>query len=324
MKAALFYHYGDETELVIEDIPMPVVKDDDVLIKVITTSINGSDKEFLEGKPLYARIIGPLKPSKRVLGSDIAGIVETVGANVTEFQKGDAVFCDNFERLGGFAEYASVPQNKVVPKPQSLNFSMCSTIPQAGVIAMQGLSKYGDVQSGQNVLINGAGGSAGSFAVQMALRAGANVTAIDHHNKQDFLTALGAHHVYDYERLPKTFPAKYDKILDLVGHQSVTFFGRLLSVHGTYVMVGGRMADIFGVLIKGGLLSIFGPKKFSILAHIQNQSDMLAVAEMLEKNEIKATIDQEFPLDDIQQAFKRVLQQRSTGKVVIRLSNEQL
>jgi NADPH:quinone reductase-like Zn-dependent oxidoreductase len=174
------------------------------------------------------------------------------------------------------------------------------------------------------VLINGAGGSAGSFAVQMALRAGANVTVIDHQNKLDFLSSLGAHHVFDYQKLPKTYPAKYDKILDLVGHQSVTYFGRLLSVEGTYVIVGGRTQDLFSVLIKGGLLSAFGPKKFSLLAHAQNQSDMLAVAEMMEKRDIKATIDHEYPLDDIQQAFQRVLSQRSTGKVVVRLSNEQL
>jgi NADPH:quinone reductase-like Zn-dependent oxidoreductase len=174
--------------------------DDEVLIKVHAVSINGSDREGLIGKPLYVRIGGLRKPGHPILGSDIAGRVETAGRNIREFQPGDEVFGELPGYHGGFAEYVCAPEETLARKPASLTFEEAAAIPQGGVIALQGIREKGKVQPGQKVLINGAGGSAGSFAVQLAKLYGAEVTGVDNTGKLDFLRSLGADHVIDYTR----------------------------------------------------------------------------------------------------------------------------
>ena len=242
MKVASYEHYGDESSLRLLDIKSPCPKPGEVLIDVHATSINASDWEFLSGTPAYARVNGLRKPSKTILGSDISGVVIAVGTDVSRFAIGDNVFCDNFERFGGFAEQVVVPESKVIKKPKALSHIVASALPQSGVIALQALRKYGEVKLGDQVLINGAGGGAGSFAIQLAKQAGATVTAVDHANKLNFMTSLGADRVWDYQQQDITkSELTFDKVIDFVGHHSVNGFRRILTPAGTYVIVGGLL-----------------------------------------------------------------------------------
>src|SRR5260370_29775249 len=198
MKAVVYTAYGSPDVLQIKEVANPSPSDDEVLIKVQAVSVNRSDWEILIGKPLYARIGGLLKPRHQILGSDIAGRVELAGRNIRQFQPGDEVFGDILGSMGGFAEYVCAPQNAFALKPASMTFEEVASIPQAAVIALQGIRDKGQVQPGQRVLINGAGGGAGSFAVQLAKLYGAEVTGVDNTGKLDFMRSLGADHVIDY------------------------------------------------------------------------------------------------------------------------------
>jgi NADPH:quinone reductase-like Zn-dependent oxidoreductase len=200
MKAIAYTKYGSADVLELKEVAKPAPRDDEVLIKVQAISVNRSDWEGLRGKPLYARIGGLLKPRHQILGSDIAGRVEMVGRNVRRFQPGDEVFGDILRRLGGFAEYVCAPENRLALKPASMTFEEVAAIPQAAVIALQGIRDKGQVQPGQKVLINGAGGGAGTFAVQLAKLYGAEVTGVDNTGKLDFMRSLGAVHAIDYTR----------------------------------------------------------------------------------------------------------------------------
>ncbi len=200
MKAIVRYRYGSPDVLKIEEVEKPTPSDDEVLIKVHAVSINGSDREGLIGKPLYARMGGLRKPGYPILGSDIAGRVEHAGKNITQFKPGDEVFGEIPGYHGGFAEYACASENTLLHKPAGLTFEEAAAIPQGGVIALNGIREKGQVQPGQQVLINGAGGSAGVFAVQLAKLYGAEVTGVDNTGKMDFLRSLGADHVIDYTR----------------------------------------------------------------------------------------------------------------------------
>jgi len=227
MKAIVRYQYGSPEVLKLEEVEKPTPKDDEVLIKIHAVSINGSDREGLIGKPLYVRIGGLRKPGYLILGSDIAGRVEQAGKSITHFRPGDEVFGKIPGYHGGFAEYACAPESTLLRKPDSLTFDEAAAIPQGGVIALNGIREKGQVQPGQHVLINGAGGSAGSFAVQLAKLYGAEVTGVDNAFKIDFLRSLGADLVIDYTREDFTKTGKqYDLILDLIAHRSVFAYRR--------------------------------------------------------------------------------------------------
>ncbi|MHB9032479.1 MAG: NAD(P)-dependent alcohol dehydrogenase [Anaerolineae bacterium] len=200
MKAIIYEKYGSPDVLHLTEVVKPIPTDDQILIKVHAASINGSDWEGLVGKPLHARAGGLFRPGNRTLGADIAGQVECAGKNITEFQPGDEVFGELPLYHGGFAEYVCTPGKTMALKPASLTFEQAAAIPQAGVIALRGIREDGRVQPGQKVLINGAGGSAGSFAVQLAKLYGAEVTGVDNAGKLDLLRSLGADHVIDYAR----------------------------------------------------------------------------------------------------------------------------
>jgi NADPH:quinone reductase-like Zn-dependent oxidoreductase len=221
MKAIVRHKYGSPDVLRLEEVDTPVPADDEVLIKIYAVSINGSDREALIGKPLYARLGGLRRPGYPILGSDIAGQVERAGKNITQFQPGDEVFGEIPGYHGGFAEYACAPERTLARKPAGLTFEQAAAIPQAGVIALQGIREKGQVKPGQKVLINGAGGGAGTFAVQLAKLHGAEVTAVDNTGKLEFLRFLGADHVIDYTRQDFTQTGKqYDLILDVIAHRS--------------------------------------------------------------------------------------------------------
>ena len=230
MKAVVYDRYGTPEVLRVEDVPMPSPGAGQVLVKVAATSINLSDWECLRGSPSYARIGGLRSPAHRTLGSDIAGWVEAVGAGVTRFAPGDEVYGDNLALKGGFAEYAIAPESALTLKPRELTFVEASTIPQAGAIALQGTAR---AAAGRRVLINGAGGGSGSFAIQLAKRAGAHVTGVDNAGKLDLMRSLGADEVIDYRSDDFTRGHEpYDVILDLVAHRSVFAYRRALAAGG--------------------------------------------------------------------------------------------
>jgi NADPH:quinone reductase-like Zn-dependent oxidoreductase len=249
MKAIVYTRYGPPEALQLKEVAQPTLKDDEVLIKVHAVSVNRSDWEGLRGKPLYARLGGLLRPRQQRLGSDIAGQVEMAGRNISRFQPGDEVFGDILPRLGGFAEYVCARESALAPKPASMTFEQAAAIPQAAVIALQGIRDKGQVQPGQKVLISGAGGGAGTFAVQLAKLHGAEVTGVDNTGKLDFVRSLGADHVIDYTREDFTKNGKqYDLILDIVAHRSVFAYKRALRSNGCYFLAGGSVATMLQIL----------------------------------------------------------------------------
>ena len=249
MRAAVYDRYGPPEVLRVEDVPTPSPAAGQVLVRVAATSINLSDWETLRGSPAYSRIGGLRSPARRTLGSDIAGWVEAVGEGVTRFQPGDEVYGDNLALKGGFAEYAVAAESGLAHKPAELTFAEASTIPQAGAIALQGTE---GAAAGRRVLINGAGGGSGSFAIQLAKRLGAHVTGVDNAAKLEFMRSLGADEVIDYRREDFTRSAEpYDLILDLVAHRSVFAYRRALADGGRYRCVGGSVRALLRVLTIG-------------------------------------------------------------------------
>jgi len=318
MKAIVYYKYGSPDVLKLEEVATPIPTDDEVLIKVHAVSINGSDREGLIGKPLYARLGGLRKPGHPILGSDIAGRVERVGRNIRQFQPGDEVFGELPGYHGGFAEYACAPDKTLARKPAGMTFEEAAAIPQGGVIALQGMREKGMVQPGQNVLINGAGGSAGTFAVQLAKLYGAEVTGVDNSGKLDFLRSLGADHVIDYTREDFTKNRKqYDLILDVIAHRSVFAYRRALKPNGTYFVVGGSVATLFQILLLGPWIRRTTGRNVRILVVPQNRKDLIAITELCEAGKIIPVIDRRYPLSEVPEALRYVGEGRAKGKVVI-------
>lgn len=322
LKAIVYEKYGSPDVLHLKEVEKPVPKDDQLLIKVHAVSINGSDKESLVGKPAYTRFGGLLKPNNQILGSDIAGRVESVGKNHTEFQPGDELFGEIPGYHGGFAEYVCTNGKTLAKKPANMTFAEASAIPQAGVIALQGIREKGQVQPGQTVLINGAGGSAGSFAIQLAKLYGAQVTGVDNKHKLDFMRSLGADYVVDYTQEDFTKHGKqYDLILDLIAYRSIFAYKRALKPNGTYFMVGGSMVTIFQLLLIGPLLGRSAKKRFRLLAVPQNRKDLLAITELCEAGKISPSIDKHYSLDGVPDAFRYIAKGHAKGKIVISLED---
>ncbi len=318
MKAIVYHNYGSPDVLKLEEVKKPTPTDDEVLIKIHAVSVNRSDWEGLIGKPLYARLGGLLKPREHILGSDIAGRVEMVGRSNQQFQLGDDVFGELAGYWGGFAEYVCARGNILALKPASITFEEAAAIPQAGVIALRGIRENGRVQPGQKVLINGAGGSAGSFAIQLAKLYGAEVTGVDNAGKLDFMRSLGAEHVVDYTREDFTKSGKqYDLILDLIAHRSVFACQRALRPNGTYFFVGGSVAIIFQILLLGPWIKRTTAKNIRILAVPQNRKDLISIKELCEAGKIVPIIDRRYSLSEVPEALRYVGEGRAKGKVVI-------
>jgi NADPH:quinone reductase-like Zn-dependent oxidoreductase len=312
------YQYGSPEILRLEDVEMPTPTDDEVRIKIHAVSINGSDREGLIGKPLYARLGGLRKPGYPILGSDIAGHVERAGKNITQFQPGDEVFGEIPGYHGGFAEYACAPERTLARKPAGLTFEQAAAIPQAGTVALQGIRVKGQVKPGQKVLINGAGGGAGTFAVQLAKLHEAEVTAVDNTGKMDYLRSLGADHVIDYTRQDFTKTGKqYDLILDVIAHRSVVAYRRALKPNGTYFFVGGSVATLFQILLLGPWIKKSTGRNIRLLAVSQNNKDLIAITELCETGKVKPVIDRQYPLRQVADAFRYAGEGRAKGKIVI-------
>jgi NADPH:quinone reductase-like Zn-dependent oxidoreductase len=322
VKAVVYTAYGPPDVLQIKEVAKPTPADDEVLIKVQAVSVNRSDWEGLRGKPLYARIGGLLKPRHQILGSDIAGRVEMAGRNIRQFQPGDEVFGDILGRLGGFAEYVCAREKALALKPASMTFEEVAAIPQAAVIALQGIRDKGQVQPGQKVLINGAGGGAGTFAVQLAKFYGAEVTGVDNTGKLDFMHSLGADHVIDYTQEDFTKNGKqYDLILDLVAHRSVFAYKRALRPNGSYYMVGGSVATIFQILLLGPWIRRTAGKKIRLLAVQPDPKELVYITELYEAGKVVPVIDRRYPLSEVAEALRYLGEGLAKGKVVITLES---
>lgn len=323
MKAVVYSEYGPPDLLRLEDVATPVPADEEVLIRVHAASVNGSDREGLTGKPLYARIRGLRRPHHPILGSDIAGRVEKVGRNIRDFQPGDEVFGEIPGYHGGFAEYACAPERALARKPPGLTFEQAAAIPQAGVIALRGIETEGRVQPGQSVLINGAGGGAGTFAVQLAKSRGAEVTAVDHAGKLDFLRSLGADHVLDYAREDFTKSGRtYDLILDLIAHRSVLGYARALRPNGIYFFVGGAVAVLLPILLLGPWIRRIRRRHVRLLVVPQNRNDLVSITELCVRGQVRPVIDRVYRLSEVPEALRYVCEGRQKGKVVITVTGD--
>ncbi len=318
MRAVVYDRYGGPELLRVDHVPRPVPSADQVLVRVASTSLNLSDWECLRGSPFYARIGGLRTPARSTLGSDIAGRVEAVGADVTRFRPGDEVYGDNLGLKGGFAEYAVAPESALAPKPEQLTLSEASTIPQAGAIALQGTA---DVAPGMRVLINGAGGGSGSFAIQLAKRAGAHVTAVDNAGKLDFMRSLGADEVIDYRCEDFTRGAEpYDRILDLVAHRSVFAYRRALARGGRYRCVGGSVPTLIRVVTVGAILGRLTGRRIGILAVREGPSHFEPLAALCVAGHVGIYIDRTFALEEVPEALRYVGEGRALGKVVVEVN----
>jgi NADPH:quinone reductase-like Zn-dependent oxidoreductase len=321
MKAIVFTKYGPPDGLELKEVVKPSPKDDEVLLKVHAASINSWDWELLRGKPFLNRLLfGLLKPKIRILGADIAGRVEAVGKNVKQFQPGDDVFGDQWDEWGGFAEYVCARESVLVPKPAGITFEEAAAVPQAGVLALHGLRSTGQIQPGQKVLINGAGGGVGTFAVQIAKSVGAEVTGVDSTMKLDLMRSIGADHVIDYTQEDFTQNGQhYDLILDVVGNRSAFDHKRSLSPKGIYVMVGGPTARIFQTLIVGFWISVTGGSKKLRLLASRSDKDLAFMKELLEAGKVVPVIDRRFPLSEVPEALRYFGEGHHKGKIVITL-----
>jgi NADPH:quinone reductase-like Zn-dependent oxidoreductase len=315
VKAVVYERYGPPDVLRLEEVPTPSPGAGQVLVKVAATSINLSDWECLRGSPAYARIAGLRAPRGRILGSDIAGRVEAVGAGVTAFEPGDEVYGDNLMLKGGLAEYAVAAVSSLAPKPPELTFAEASTIPQAGAIALQGTA---GAANGRRALINGGGGGSGSFAIQLAKRAGARVTGVDNGEKLEFMRSLGADEVIDYQREDFTRDREpYDLILDLVAHRSVLAYRRALAPGGRYRCVGGSTRALLRVLTLGGAVGLATGRRLGVLAVREGPAHFGPVAELCVTGDVRLHIDRTFRLHEVPEALAYVGDGHALGKVVV-------
>ena len=319
MKAIVYYNYGSPDVLNLEEVDKPIPKDDDVLIKVHAASVNPLEWHFMRGKPLFMRLAvsGLLKPKNKILGVDIAGRVEEVGRNVLQFEPGDEVFGGS-DSGGGYAEYVSVSENKLALKPTNITFEEAAAIPIAAITALQGLRDKGEIQSGQKVLINGAGGGVGTYAVQIAKSFGAEVTGVCSTEKLDIVSSLGTDHVIDYTKEDFTKNGqRYDLIFDAAAYRSISDYKRALFPDGIYVMIGGSMPLMFRVMFSGLWISKTGRKKFKILMAKINSEDLVILKELFETGKIATVIDRRYPLSETAEAIRYLEEGHAQGKVVI-------
>jgi NADPH:quinone reductase-like Zn-dependent oxidoreductase len=320
VKAIVYREYGSPDVLSLQDIPMPVPGDDEVLVQVQGSSVNDYDWHLLTGKPWVNRAGGLFRPKHQVLGCDVAGRVAAVGRAVTRFRPGDEVFGDMSAcGFGAFAEYVRAPQRALAPKPAALSYQQAAAVPQAGSLAVLGLRGRRPIQPGHQVLINGAGGGVGTFAVQIAKTLGAEVTGVDRAAKLDTVRAVGADHVIDFTTGDFTRNRRaYDLIVDVAANRPMYAYRRALKPGGVCAIIGGSIPRVTLALAAGPCLSLFGSKKVGVpLLRANNPQDVALLTRLLQAGSIAPVIDSVFPLTDIATAFRRFGAQQHTGKIVI-------
>ena len=323
MKAIVYTEYGTPDVLQLKEVDKPIPKDDEVLVKVYAASLNDWDLGLLEGDFINRMLNGFLKPKKtKILGSDIAGRVTLVGKNVKNFKPGDEVFGDLSGRWGGFAQYVCARENALAMKPPSMTFEEAAAIPQAAMLAVQGLIDKGKIQSGQKLLINGAGGGVGTFGVQIAKLYGVETTGVDSTGKLEMMRSMGFDHVIDYTKEDFTKNGKqYDLILDAKTNRSMLDYARALRPNGMYVTVGGSMSRLIQALILGPWISIASKKKIVIVA-LKTNKDLAYMNELFEAGKIKPVIDGPYELEDVPKTFRLFGKGLHKGKVVIRVRHD--
>ena len=321
MKAIVFTHYGSPDGLGLKEVPKPAPKEGELLIRVHASSINSWDWEFLSGTPFVNRLMFGLlkpKPQKRILGADMAGTVEAVGKQITRFGPGDEVFGDLWSNWGGFAEYVCARETGLEPKPANSTFAEAAAVPQAGVLALQGLRKSGQLQPGQKVLINGAGGGVGTFAIQLAKLSGAEVTGVDASHKLDVVRSVGADQVIDYAQEDFTKIGElYDLIIDCQNFRSMFDIKRALRPGGTYAMVGGSIPRVYQLW----LLSFFASltresRKLCLVAEGPNKG-LADLKELIDAGKLVPVIDRTYQLSEVPEALRYFGEGRHKGKIVI-------
>jgi NADPH:quinone reductase-like Zn-dependent oxidoreductase len=322
MKAIIYQKYGSPDVLELKEVAKPAPRDNEVLLKVHAVSVNSWDRDLLRGVPFVLRLGALFKPKYKILGCDIAGRVEKVGKNVKSFKPGDEVFGDisgfGDRDWGGFAEYVCADEKVLELKPAKMTFEQAAATPQAGVLALQGL-REGKIKKGQKVLINGAGGGAGTFAVQIAKSYGAHVTAVDSTKKLKMLRSIGADVVIDYTK-EDFFKQEqvYDLILDVVTYRSLFDYWQILSPQGIYVMLGGgAWPRVFQTIFLGPLISKIGKKKMGLLMHKPNKKDLNTLKDLFKSGKVKPVIDKCYPLSETAEAFRYFATGQVKGKVVI-------
>jgi NADPH:quinone reductase-like Zn-dependent oxidoreductase len=321
MKALVRDDYGTADVLKVEDVEAPIPGEDDVLVRVRAASVNTADLDQLAGRPRIARLgTGVGHPKARRLGLDMAGVVEAVGRNVSRFEPGDEVWADMFSNgTGAFAEYVCAREAAFRPKPAVLTFEQAATVPHSGLLALQALNARGGVRAGQHVLINGAGGCVGPFAIQIAKARGATVTGVDHADKLDMLQSLGADEVIDYteDDFAKSGD-RYDFILDIAARRTLFTHRRALAAGGVYVQVSRTLGGFLRAAIFGAVLGVGSDKKMGVFTWEANRErDLERLAAMIVDGDVRPLVDRTFPLSAAHEALRYQAEGRARGKLVI-------
>jgi NADPH:quinone reductase-like Zn-dependent oxidoreductase len=320
MKAIVCPKYGSPDVLELREVEKPTPGDDDVLIKVHAAALNAADWHIMRADPFLVRMaFGFVKPKHSILGADVAGRVETVGKNVTRFKPGDEVFGDLFESgFGAYAEYACAREDGLVLKPSTVTYEQAAAVPLAGVTALQAVRDSGRIKAGQKVLINGASGGVGIFAVQIAKWFGAHVTAVCSTRNLNIVQELGADRVIDYTQEDFTKRGEhYDLILAVNGYHPIFDYKRALNSSGTYVMIGGSGAQLAQAMLLGPWISMMGGRKMGNMMAKPNQKDLLFLKELMEAGKLKTIIDRSYTLSEVPDAIRHLEGEHARGKIVI-------
>ena len=314
MKAYLWERYGPPGSLRLAEVEKPVPRADEVLVKVLGVSVNPADWHSVRGKPLFSRfMLGLVRPKYRIAGGDIAGQVEAVGAGVSQFTIGDDVYANLLDHgYGGFADYVSVPLGAMSLKPANLTYEEAAAVPTAAGTALQGLRHHGEIQTGQQVLINGASGGVGSFAVQIAKSYGAEVTGVTSTRNLELVRSLGADHVIDYTVSDFADGGRrYDRILDTIGNRSVRDLRRALAEGGKAAVTGfTTVRKLSAVVLRGG------KNVAQVSAHVTDK-DLQVLSELIEAGKVRPEIDRRYPFAEIPEAIAYLEEGHARGKVVV-------
>jgi NADPH:quinone reductase-like Zn-dependent oxidoreductase len=322
MEAVVMERYGTPEVLELRNVATPTPKADEVLVRVHAASVNDWDWGLLRGTPFVIRILnGLFTPKVQIIGGDIAGRVEAVGEDVKAFQLGDEVYGDLcMSGFGAFAEYACAPEACLAHKPPGMTFEQAAAIPQAGMLAVQGLIDVGRIRSGQKLLLNGAGGGVGTFALQIAKLYNVEVTVVDKAGKLDMLRAMGADHVIDYLKEDFTRHGKcYDLILDVKTNRSPLAYARALNPNGTYATVGGNTARLLQALVLGPLISRLSNKHLRIVT-LKPNKDLAYMNELFEAGKLLPVIDRPYKLADVPEAFRLFGTGDHKGKIIVTMA----
>lgn len=321
MKAIVYTKYGSPDVLQLKDVEKPSLKDDEVLIKIFAASINAYDWHFLTADIFLIRFMGGglFKPKDTRLGADVAGRIENVGRNVKQFKPGDEVFGIV---KGAFAEYACTPKSALALKPINASFDQAAALPMAAITALQGLRDEGQIRAGQKVLINGASGGVGTFAVQIAKSFSAEVTAVCSTRNLEQARSIGADYVIDYTK--ENFTKKgqqYDLVFAANGYHSLSAYKRALTPKGIYVMAGGTMAQIFQSMLFSSVMSEKDGRKMGGVSAKPNQTDLVYLKELYEAGKVRSVIDRRYPLSEAAEALRYLGEGHARGKIVITMES---